>query len=36
MCAWAAKHKYFAFGMLMAHVRPEKFAMGACWKKKGL
>jgi len=30
MCKWAGAHKKFAFGMLVAHVAPWKFALGRC------
>merc|ERR1711998_649326 len=35
MCMFAGKHKAFAFGGLMAHVQPMKFALGRCWKHGG-
>lgn len=31
MCMFAGKHKALAFGAMLAHVQPHKFAIGRCW-----
>lgn len=34
MCMFAGKHKAIAFGAMLAHVQPEKFAIGRCWGRE--
>lgn len=33
MCKWAGEHPKFAFGAMIGHVEPWKFAMGHCIRK---
>lgn len=34
-CGWAAKHPKVAYGQIMGHVEPWKFAIGRCWHRGG-